>query len=453
MRLQVKLTLLATVVVTLVGISVGMAVILNNYNNQISRLDQRINNDAALLEKTPSNKLSTALLLGSQTDIPTTVAYFSDSEEITVLVESAFELSKVPSKSLIKAGGDAIISNLTLKPGRSRIVSIGNGEYVIFATSSQLALDERNKQLKLLILTVLGALILGAFAINRLIRTDIRQIEQLAQAAKKISNGDFSSFVHHGAGSAELVELSAAIEAMVNELLDAYESQKQSNMAMQNFIGDASHELRTPLTTIRGYSEILSNSIDKPDAQQQRAISRMTSEFTRLEELIEDLLLLAELGEKSEIEVLAVDFSQIVKDAIEDLETLQPTRPIEIQIESDLICMGDSKLLFRMVSNIFSNIRQHTESDAKIRIDLEGKVSSIVFRIQDAGPGLPEKFYSDQTSNPFERFDPSRSRQTGGSGLGLSIIEAIVQSHQGAVTVSRSSLGGHQTLIEIPRTK
>ena len=451
MRLQVKLTLLATFVITLVGLGVGIAVIVNNYGNQISRLDQRINANAALLEKSPSNKLSTALLLGSQTDIPTTVGYFSNTEEITVLVESNFEISKVSNKSVIEAAGQSVISNLTEKPGRSRIVSIGNGEYVIFATSSQLAVDERNKQLRWLILAVLSSLILGAFAINRLIRADVRQIEKLAKAAKQISNGDYTSSVQSGGGSAEIVELSAAIETMVNDLLEAYSAQKQANTAMQNFIGDASHELRTPLTTIRGYAEILSNSIAEPDDQQVRAITRMTSEFGRLEELIEDLLLLAELGERSQIEFAGVNFSKIVSDHVDDLAALQPSRPIEARIEPGLTCFGDEKLLVRLVSNIFSNLRRHTDSDAKIRIDLSVKDHNLVFRIQDAGSGLPEKYYSVQTTSPFERFDPSRSRQTGGSGLGLSIIEAIVQSHNGTVAVSRSDLGGHQTLIEIPR--
>ena len=452
MRLQKKLTILSTLVIAMVGTCVGIAVILNNYANQIARIDQRLNADASIILKSPSNKLSTALLIGGQTDIPLTVAYVSETRALTVLVESKLALHKSPSEKILKTSGNTVITGLTKVPSRARIVPIGNGEYLIFLASTESAAEIRSEQFRWLVILILISLLVGALAMNRLIRADIKSIEQLASLAKEVAAGNHSQSVLIRSGSTEIKDLSDAIQQMVKNLVSAYSAQKQSNESMQQFLGDASHELRTPITTIRGYAEILGNSIEEPNPQQQRAISRIQTEFSRLGELIDDLLLLAQLGESRSLNIAKVEFSELVSEQIADLAVLQPMRQIRSDIEADLLCPGDEKLLFRMLSNLFSNIRQHTGETDSISVQLHKEGPKLVLTIKDSGPGMPDKFYNSMTNSPFERFDSSRSRSTGGAGLGLSIIEAIVIAHSGEMKISRSDLGGHQTLIELPVT-
>jgi signal transduction histidine kinase len=102
-----------------------------------------------------------------------------------------------------------------------------------------------------------------------------------------------------------------------------------------------------------------------------------------------------------------------------------------------------------MIQNIFSNIRRHTPATAPVLVQLRGKGKEIHLRIEDGGPGLPEDAYN-KASYEFERFDRSRSRDTGGSGLGLSIIAAIVKEHSGSISLSKSALGGLAIHIQLP---
>jgi signal transduction histidine kinase len=210
---------------------------------------------------------------------------------------------------------------------------------------------------------------------------------------------------------------------------------------MQSFLADASHELRTPLTVIKGYSEMLAKGQISTESDRQRAFDRVDSEIVRMENLIHDLLLLAELGETSIPIREEVDLSDLVSSHSRDFQTLHSQRPVAIEIEVGLSCLGSADHLRRLMQNILNNISRHTPADAPVQIKLSrvGKKSYLL--IEDGGPGLPEESYRDGIEL-LNRFDSSRSRETGGSGLGLSIIAAIVHEHGGILAMHKSTLGG-----------
>ena len=168
-----------------------------------------------------------------------------------------------------------------------------------------------------------------------------------------------------------------------------------------------------------------------------------------MESLIHDLLLLAELGEKRQIERQAVDLSDLTRNLAQDFQTLHPQRNIEIKIDEspDILCARDH--LHRLIQNILTNIEKHTPQSAPVRVSLVAKSKSILLTIEDGGPGLPDSAYKGEIKT-MARFDPSRSRESGGSGLGLSIIAAIVQEHNGKLSLSKSDLGGLKIQAEIP---
>jgi signal transduction histidine kinase len=217
--------------------------------------------------------------------------------------------------------------------------------------------------------------------------------------------------------------------------------QADSLARMQSFLADASHELRTPLTVIKGYSEMLAKGQITVETDRQKAFDRVNSEIVRMENLIHDLLLLAELGETTEPIREEVDLSELLGSYARDFKTLNSERSVAIEIEDGLTCPGSADHLKRLILNILNTISRHTPVDAPVEIKLSRNGKRVSLLIEDAGPGLPETSYRDGIEL-LNRFDTSRSRESGGSGLGLSIIAAIVHEHGGTLALRKSTLGG-----------
>jgi signal transduction histidine kinase len=218
---------------------------------------------------------------------------------------------------------------------------------------------------------------------------------------------------------------------------------------MQEFLGDAAHELRTPLTVIKGYAELLEGNKLEGDRQLQ-AFTRLNSEIKRMESLIADLLILAELGEEKGGEFVALDLSQLLNESADDFAAVASGHAIELLIDKDVVLDGSEKYLQRFIVNALTNIRVHAPQDVPVRITLKGG-RDIKLIIEDGGAGLPADSYGEKIQG-LKRFDRSRSRETGGSGLGLSIMNAVVERHKGVLTLRKSDLGGLAIEVQLPRT-
>ena len=198
--------------------------------------------------------------------------------------------------------------------------------------------------------------------------------------------------------------------------------------AIQEFIGDASHELKTPLTIIRGYSELLAQD---PSSASKYA-ERINKESLRMSELIDKLLKLSALDEAIPQKSTDIDLAEYLQSQIEDLLVIQPMRNVKL-ISQPLTINAPLELLDTLLSNLISNARIHTPESAPIQISIIGR--KVV--IEDGGPGLlsvPDK--------PFQRFDKSRSRETGGSGLGMSLIQKSAKKLGAKLDFGKSELGG-----------
>jgi two-component system OmpR family sensor kinase len=181
----------------------------------------------------------------------------------------------------------------------------------------------------------------------------------------------------------------------------------------------------------------------------------MLAESNRMDALIRDLLLLAELGEtKTDTKVMSelslIDFSAVVGTAVDDLRILQPERPVAVAIEPGVEILGARDLILQVLANLTSNIRRHTLVTDSLRVSLHTQDEMFaVLTFDDGGRGLPAEFYESGISH-FQRFDNSRSRESGGSGLGMSILAAIVRKHGGEIKLEKSDLGGLRTEIRLP---
>jgi K+-sensing histidine kinase KdpD len=218
---------------------------------------------------------------------------------------------------------------------------------------------------------------------------------------------------------------------------------------MQAFLGDASHELRTPLTVIKGYVEMLSKGLMSEEADKDRAFARVNSEIGRMETLIHDLLLLAELGESAQRESEAIDISELVKSHGEDFATLNPSRKVAISVEGGIFVDGVLDYFSRFIQNALNNISRHTADAVPVSISLKKVGKRAILSIEDGGTGLPESAYREKIQS-LNRFDKSRSRESGGSGLGMSIMAAVIAKSDGELSLRKSELGGLAVVADLP---
>ena len=218
---------------------------------------------------------------------------------------------------------------------------------------------------------------------------------------------------------------------------------------MQEFLGDAAHELRTPLTVVKGYAELLKNKALDSD-RETSAFERLNIEIKRMESLIADLLTLAELGEEGPTEFSEVNLSELISENVKDFQVIAPQHPLELNLEAGVTVQGSEKYLQRFIANALTNIRIHTEASAPVRITLKtGRDIRLV--VEDGGAGLPEASYGERIQG-LKRFDRSRSRESGGSGLGMSIMSAVIERHGGTLALKKSELGGLAIEVQLART-
>jgi len=218
---------------------------------------------------------------------------------------------------------------------------------------------------------------------------------------------------------------------------------------MQEFLGDAAHELRTPLTVVKGYAELLKNKALDSD-REVLAFERLNNEIKRMEALIADLLVLAELGEDNQTEFSEVNLSELVSENVRDFQVIAPEHHVELDLEAGVTVQGSEKYLQRFIANALTNIRVHTEPSAPVRVTLKaGKEIRLI--VEDGGIGLPEASYGERIQG-LKRFDRSRSRETGGSGLGMSIMSAVIERHGGVFALKKSELGGLAIEVQLTRT-
>lgn len=456
MRLQTRLSIATATIISLVSVAIGGFAVSTSFDSDVARVDDALTVAANQVANAKDDALGSALLAADESAISLTVDFLSLNNDLLVLNPGNVEITTKPSLTLLSSASQSAI---TVTQGantyRLRTVALPDNEYVILATSLAAQIESRDANVRLLIWFILGSILFGAVSIALFIRRDVRKISRLVDAAGLIAEGGSTVELPAGTGQSDVDRLARALRHMVDSLQHSIETERDIQQSMQTFLGDASHELRTPLTVIKGYVELLQKNPDAGPEQTARAFERMLAESNRMDALIRDLLLLAELGEtKTDTKIMSelsvIDLSAVVGTAVDDLRILQPTRPISVSIEPGIDILGARDLILQVLANLTSNIRRHTLVTDSLRVSLRAEDSMFaVLSFDDSGRGLPAEFYEAGISH-FQRFDNSRSRESGGSGLGMSILAAIVRKHGGEVKLEKSDLGGLRTEIRLP---
>jgi two-component system OmpR family sensor kinase len=294
-----------------------------------------------------------------------------------------------------------------------------------------------------LLLVLLG--LLGYFVV----RVGLRPLGDIEETAGAIAAGDLSRRVDRVEPTTEVGRLGASLNVMLETIEYSFNEQLASENRLRQFLADASHELRTPVTSIRGYAELFRRgAAERPD-DLATAMRRIEDESIRMGTLVDDLLLLARLDQGRALEAVPVDLAVIAADGASDAEVLAPDREVVLQVAGPLIVLGDEPRLRQVVGNLLQNALRHTPAGSKVTVTAGRRGTDVYLSVADEGPGIA----AEHLSHLFERFyraDPSRTRMSGGAGLGLAIVASIVDSLGGTATVTSEAGHGATFTVLLP---
>jgi two-component system OmpR family sensor kinase len=312
---------------------------------------------------------------------------------------------------------------------------------------------------------VTGAVLIALLAVGggALIGRGLEPLGRMARTADGISSGqDLDARMPGAGGRTEVGRLSGAINTMLDRLQHAFAARLRSERKVREFAADASHELRTPLTTIRGYAELYRQGALGPD-ELPDAMRRIEQEAQRMSALVAELLELARLDRPTSLDLAETDLAAVVSDAVADAAAVEPGRPVRAETPEQLVATVDERRIRQVLANLLGNVRAHTPPDtpAVVRLAAQpaGDGGGVLIEVADQGPGMP----AVDAARAFDRFHrasrpdgtpgrdgPAAADRSSGSGLGLSIVQAIAHAHGGQATLESAPGQGTRVLVYLP---
>lgn len=253
------------------------------------------------------------------------------------------------------------------------------------------------------------------------------------------------------AGPRETHDLAVAFNELAEEIENSSVELHEEERRKSRFVSDVSHELRSPLTGIRLAAETLLDGDVEP-ADERRFLATIIREADRLTGLANDLLELQRIeGATGELPLARVDMTQTARLAVEAHEAVAEKRGVTVTVTGEAPeVLGSRDRLQQVVGNLVDNATRHTPAGGHVSVQLSEEGSEAVLRVLDEGPGIP----AADLANLFQRFyraQYSRDRATGGAGLGLSIVKAIVTAHRGTIEATNREEGGAAFTVRLPR--
>ncbi|MFI5793398.1 sensor histidine kinase [Streptomyces sp. NPDC051677] len=322
---------------------------------------------------------------------------------------------------------------------------LSDGTYILLSTSTDALHKGIAKALKLDL--AVGTLLLALLACLTMwsVRRRMRPLEDMVETSSAIAEGDLTRRVpssHHP--TQEVEQLRLALNSMLHQVETAYRTRERSAAQLRRFVADASHELRTPLSAIRGYLQLYDQGMLVEPDERRRAWDRMNGEVDRMGRLVDELLMLARLDQRPELRLRNVDVSRLMRDAAQDLRAQQPDRPVTVEAEGALLVRADESGLRQVLGNLVANVRTHTPADVPVRLGAERVDGIVRLSVEDKGPGLG----AEDAARVFDRF--FRAGGGAGSGLGMAIVQGVVEAHGGEVSVRTARGEGLEVTVELP---
>ncbi|MFI1732336.1 sensor histidine kinase [Streptomyces acidicola] len=309
-------------------------------------------------------------------------------------------------------------------------------------------------------LALLALVVLG----RSLLRRGLKPIGDMARTARGITSHDLTTDsarlpvrADGGKGGPEVEELRTAFNTMLEHIDDALAVRTEAEQRLRRFVADASHELRTPLMSVRGYADLFQYAAANAPEERDRHLARLRAEAARMGVLLDDLLLLARL-DAAEVETPLrpqdADLVELVRQAADAFRAGRPDHPLTVTTGPGPLRLRLDPLRIRQVlDNLLTNAAVHTPAGTKVAVDVAVEESgpagpAAVVRVTDSGPGIPAAD-RDRVFDRFYRVDKARSRDRGGSGLGLSVARSLVAAHGGTIELS-SGPGATTFTLRLP---
>lgn len=298
-----------------------------------------------------------------------------------------------------------------------------------------------------LIITIIS-LIFSLFALlfgKRIVKKLTTPLNEMERVAYRMSKGDYSEKVHVYSND-EIGRLGIAFNQMSEAIKEEDERRKE-------FLGNVSHELRTPISYIKGYSEAMLDGTISEKEEANKYLQLINREAGRMQRLVYDLLDLARLEKKSlPMEIQPIALAQLIEESLEKFEPFLHEKKLsfEKKLDPDVIIMGDQDRIEQVIQNITENAIRYSPENSFIHVSLEkSKGNTCTIAIKDNGIGIPKKDLH-RIGERFFRIDKARTRQYGGTGLGIAIVQKIVQLHEGHFYIESEEGVGTTVFIKLP---
>ena len=298
-------------------------------------------------------------------------------------------------------------------------------------------------------------LIFSGLAVWFTITRALRPLKEVERTAEAVAAGDISKRLLTHDGDTEIARVNRSLNTMLSSIETAMTARGKTLAQMQRFIADASHELRTPLVSVRGYAELYRMGALKDKKKLDDAMTRIESEAVRMTGLVESLLALARLEETFNLEKSQVNLAQVCADSAKDAAVaanvkVRLTRLDGQDLGQDAVfAMVDLNAIKQVIINLLSNASRFTPAKSSIEIALGTEGKRVILEVRDHGEGIPAEL-RDKVFERFYRADNSRNRETGGNGLGLAIVRALVEGHDGTIKAIETPGGGATFRVSLP---
>ncbi|MFE9648348.1 sensor histidine kinase [Streptomyces sp. NPDC006365] len=304
------------------------------------------------------------------------------------------------------------------------------------------------------VLAILALVVSG----RGMLRRGLKPLSDMAHTARGITSHDLTDSArlpvrHDGrSGGPEVEELRTAFNTMLEHIDDSLAVRTEVEQRLRRFVADASHELRTPLMSVRGYADLFQYAAAHSPEERDKHLARLRAEAARMGVLLDDLLLLARLDAadvEAPLRLEEVDLVELVHQAADAFRVGRTDHPLTVTPGPGPVRLWLDPLRIRQVlDNLLSNAAVHTPAGTKVSAEVSVESGMAVVRVADAGPGIPA---ADQhrVFDRFYRVDKARSRDRGGSGLGLAVAHSLARAHGG--TLELTSCPGSTTFtIRLP---
>jgi len=353
----------------------------------------------------------------------------SDYKDEIVTNEYKYFVLKHPQKEQ-----DQIVLIRYLTPNRTMVISV------------QLDEIRRNADIANQFFLITGCIIIIFILIISYVLSKkiVKPIIDINNQTAKIANLDFDVSLNYdskdeiGQLAHSITSISKVLDQKIQELYQANSLLKNDMIGQRQFLASIAHEFKSPIGIIKGYTESVKLKYYETEEEKTDFLDYILDESDRLNNLVEDIVLLAKLDKRDfKLDISDVDLSITILHSLDKYKQLMKTRGLHLEssIKSDIVIRGDVNRIEQIVDNILSNTNRYTTDSGQVKVSLESDEANAVLTVENSSHEINHLDLGSLVK-PFYRLEESRSRETGGHGLGLTIVSGLLDAHHGELKLS-----------------